>query len=1822
MKLRLRLLALLTLALTAFSAHAQQYLDMIEAGTYPITVIQKAAEAHFDIVGRERGSGYKQFKRWEYVALMELDDKGVKISNTELSQLAREYRVTAKEHQAEKGSFAANWQQLGPTYYNATSGWNPGVGRVTSIGIEAANPNHLIVGSPTGGVWKSLNGGNTWAPLTDNFSTVDVYALEISPYNNQQYLWGSTSGRVFRSLDGGATWLTSSNLSGGGRVSRIQYHPTDPNVVYAVSESNGLFRSLNSGATWTAVTGVSGMPGYDVEFKPGDPNTIYFSGINVYRSTNGGTSFTQITGFGTATNNYKMMGVSAANPNFVYVVESNGGKFGAFYKSTNSGAAFTKLVDGADINYFGYSSTGDDDKGQAPRDMDVAVSPFNAEEVHIAGIHTWKSVNGGVDFALTSYWVPGTAASLGVGYNHADIDILKFAGNTLFVGSDGGIFTSTDGAATFVNRSVGLGIKEFYKIGVSKTDPNVVSGGSQDNGTSVMRGTNRLWVDWLGADGMETFVDWNNPNILYGTSQNGSMYRSTNQGNSRSSIAKPDPDEDGAWVTPFEQDPQVATTIYVAFADVWKSTNSGSTWTKISDFANGNMNQMKLAPSDNQRIYVSRGSSLFTTANGGTSWITTPKAWGTSSISYIAVHPTNPLRLLVVTSSTVYHSVDAGGTWTTISAGLPSGTKYCAAWENTGKNGIYVGGFGFISYTNDDLPGLWVGYFDGLPNCRVYELEPNYVSSTIFACTYGRGLWESPLFQPLPPVAAFSADQRLGCHELTVTFSDNTINGPTAWAWTFQGGTPATSTEKNPVVTFNGSGTFTVTLKSINSAGESTYQQVDYITLIGADAPTVADVSRCDPGDVSFQATGQAGAQINWYAGAADITPLFTGNVFNTSLTQTSTFYAATSTGVQENHHVGPADNSIGGGSDHNGNQYLILDASKAFRLKSATVYAVGAKNRTFQVRDVNNTLLLEKTIFVNAGESRITLDMDIPQGSDLQIGCPGSTNLYRNNSGANYPYEVTDLVTIKTSSAGLEYYYYLYDIEVETSLSCESDRVLVTGTVNATPNAATVAASGPTAICTDGSVELTVENICTDCTVHWSNGETGPSITVTDGGSYSATLRNTCGDSPASNQVSVIVEAIPDAPILVAIGATTLCPGGTLELTAENSCPGCSLMWSTGESNPSIAVSTAGIYAASLSNFCGESPTSLPVAVETAMLPEIATIAADGPTMFCDGASVLLTTENICSGCTVQWSTGATGSSISVSAEGNYTASTSNVCGDSEASNAILVEVGMAPAAPIVTASGPTSICSSEMVELVVDNLCVGCSVLWSTGSTDPSISISIPGTYTATMSNGCGDSPASAPAPVIVDSLPLAAMVSASGPTIFCTGEAVALTADLVCPACTVMWSNGASGPSLMVTTSGTYSAILSNGCGDSEASNTILVNVGTLPETPIVSASGTTVLCDDASIELSLDNPCAGCTLSWSTGESTPSITISSVGVYTVVLSNTCGDSPASVPITVTEASVPTGTTITASSSTVLCPGASVLLMADNVCANCVVNWSNGTTGPSIVVSTAGSYNANLSNGCGVGPESNPIIVSTAELPDAPVIAASGPTALCPGDSMQLKVENICPACTVQWSNGQTGASIMAASAGAYTATFNNNCGDGPTSNTIELSFIPPFIPTILLVDSCHLSAPNGNNYQWFLNGAEIPGANGQSWSAMIAGMYSVAMTGPDGCAGMSTPIMAEACVSGTQDLEGDLSVLVYPNPAQDRLFLNIQSLRASNVQFELFAADGRYVGQLFQGDIVAGNQTLNIMLPEIPAGMYRYRLSTEMGSVQGTVVVQKH
>lgn len=725
------------LILFGFWSSAQEYNRMIEVGTYSVQDIQKEANKYFSKIGEGRGTGYKQYKRWEYNALRETDSNGFLPSKLAQIKAFKKFKTTQPVNRTTQET--ADFKEIGPTYWNRTSSWNPGVGRITSIAVDENNYNHIIIGGNTGGVWRTTDKGQNWTPLSDELTVLDVYSVAIDPNDSKTYYWGSKWGMMYKSTNSGQTW-SELGAVGFSDINKIIINPTNSNILYASVTNSGFYKSINAGTTWSKIS--SSTIGYDIEFKPGDPNTIYASGNNVYKSTNAGTTFSTISGFNTQP---KLIGVSAAAPNRVYIAECSANRtFNALYKSDNSGSSYSKLNHGGK-NFFGYSATANDASGQAPRDMAIAVNPSNADEVHIGGINSWRSTDAGANFSLTSQWTPNGALGLNVGYCHADIDIMQYHGNTLYVGSDGGIFISENASKTitsnyYTDLTTGIGIRQFYKIGVSQTDPVVITGGSQDNGTSVWKGGDDAWFDWLGADGMESFVDWSNSNHLYGTSQNGALYQSFDGGLTRSDLGKAN-GVDGNWVTPFEQDPTNSNTIYVGSNQIYKKIGNGG-WTSISQLFGGKATELKIAPSNNKIMFTAYGNSLYKTTTGSGTW--TELTGFTGYINSIAIHPSDPDKVAIATSGDahVYISTNGGSTWTSYEKNLPNLTAFALAWDKEVENGLYLGMSYGVYYISDNLSN-WELYSDNLPNTKVSEIEINFTTKKVYTSTYGRGLWEA-----------------------------------------------------------------------------------------------------------------------------------------------------------------------------------------------------------------------------------------------------------------------------------------------------------------------------------------------------------------------------------------------------------------------------------------------------------------------------------------------------------------------------------------------------------------------------------------------------------------------------------------------------------------------------------------------------------------------------------------------------------------------------------------------------------------------------------------------------------------------------------------------------------------------------------------------------------------------------------------------------------------------------------------------------------------------------------------------------------------------
>jgi hypothetical protein len=731
----MRKLLLLTFTAISVISNAQLTVyELMERTDISLQAAERIANRHFDTAGTGRGTGYKQFQRWLYERKFHIDESGTYHSPQTEWNRYQQSQTFMGTNRTEAGS----WTELGPWGWNRTSGWNPGTGRISAMAIHPVNENIIYVGSPGGGIWKSVNGGLNWAPLSDNNSSwMSVFALTIDPAN-QNIVYAGMSGSVgiIKSTNAGGTW-TAAGAGPSGTVRKILIHPFNSSIVFAAA-TNGIWRSVNAGTSWTQVHSISKE---DIEFKPDDANIMYATGNDVYRSTDNGLTWSAVGNAQGITNTGRtLVSVTPANPNYVYIAQASGSIFGRMYKSTDAGLSFITTVVGnstSGTNYFGYETNGTGTSGQASYDMAMDVSPTNAAEVHIAGIICWKSTNEANSFTATTAWSLPNAT----GYNHADVHGLFFVNNNLYSISDGGIYKSINNAEDWTDLSAGLGIRQFYRIASSKTNTTVITGGAQDNG-SVAKQASGTWVDWLGADGMEGLVSPTNHLNLWGTSQNGSLYRSTNGGNSYSGLGRPSA---GQWVTPIAIHPTNETILYGGWTGVYKSTNSGTSWTNISSGTiSSTLADLAVAPSNPNYIYASTGTTLYVTTDDGATWTTRTAP---ATINDIAVDPTNPSKIWIACNSTtnrVMVSTDLGATFTNVSSNLPAIVARTVVVDDNTPRGIYVGlNIGVYYKTETDLN--WTNFSDNLPLVAINELEIQKQAQKIRVATYGRGVWESPL---------------------------------------------------------------------------------------------------------------------------------------------------------------------------------------------------------------------------------------------------------------------------------------------------------------------------------------------------------------------------------------------------------------------------------------------------------------------------------------------------------------------------------------------------------------------------------------------------------------------------------------------------------------------------------------------------------------------------------------------------------------------------------------------------------------------------------------------------------------------------------------------------------------------------------------------------------------------------------------------------------------------------------------------------------------------------------------------------------------------
>lgn len=657
-----------------------------------------------------------------------------------------------------------------------------------------------------------------------------------------------------------------------------------------------------------------------------------------------------------------------------------------------------------------------------------------------------------------------------------------------------------------------------------------------------------------------------------------------------------------------------------------------------------------------------------------------------------------------------------------------------------------------------------------------------------------------------------------------------------------------------------------------------------------------------------------------------------------------------------------------------------------------------------------------------------------------------------------------------------------------------------------------------------------------------WSAGSTTRKQFINASGTYSVTVTDAYGCT-ATSSINMTALPQPPIPVITANGPLNFCPGSNVTLTSSATT---NILWNNGLTIPSFTTDTTGNYSVTVTGANGCKSTSA-VTHTVKSSAAAAAISANGPTTICNGNSVLLSAGPAV---VYNWSNGTHSSTLNVTTSGTYSLSIVDSNGCTANSNSITVTVNPIPAIPTISASGPLSFCNGGSVILTSS---AASNNTWNNGINSQSQTVYLSGTFVDTVSNQYGCKSWSAP--TVVNVHPVAS-ISASGPTTFCFGGSVTLSASPV-SGVSYLWSTGATTPSITVSSTQNISMIATEtgfGCKDTAFTNVL---VHPLP-TGSIAAAGPTTVCDGTSITLNATgsphvsfrwykngspisylfyNYLCGCyNTIYVYGTS---LAVSSAGSYSVEITDSVTGCVSMSNAVNCNFILPPQPVITANGGTTLCIGANTILSSTPAVSYL---WSTGAVTQSITASTQGNYQVTITdiNGCTRASNLTPVTF----FPVAS-ITSSGPTTFCAGNNVSLTAH---PTGTYLWTNGSTNATISnITTSGSYgvSVTDVNGC----TSSVAPVNVVVNPLPTGSIVAGGPTTVCDGNTaiintnptphtiYKWYKNGSAIYYLSylytcncyvpvytyGYSFGATTSGTYSAEIIDTlTGCSSMSNSI----------------------------------------------------------------------------------------------------
>jgi photosystem II stability/assembly factor-like uncharacterized protein len=691
---------------------------------------------------------------------------------------------------------ALEWRNVGP---------NRG-GRSIAVAGSDSRPLEYYFGATGGGLWKTTDGGTTWNPVTDGFiNSASVGSIGVCAANPDIVYIGTGETQLrgniqagdglYKSTDAGKTWQHV-GLRESRNFSRVRVHPTDCNIVFAgafgeygkENPERGIYRSSDGGATWTQVLHRDAKTGgVDISIDETNPSVIYAAlwdafrkpwamasggdGSGLFKSTDGGNTWREITRNPGLPQNQPIgkigVSVSRANPQRVYaIIEADSG---GVFRSNDGGATWELMNTNRNLRQRAFYYTR------------IYADPVDADRVYVVNVQFFRSDDGGKTFD-TVIRVPHAD-------NH-DLWIATDDNQRMINGNDGGGNVSFNGGQTWTGQAYPTA--QIYRIGITAHEPYHVCGGQQDNSTVCVpsKGWNHLAATpqfFYAPGGCESGYVSNDPtqtDIFYAGCYGGALDRFDYSTGQRRSVnvwpdnpmgwSAKDIKERVQWTFPIVFSRTGPHTLYTTSQHVWKSTNEGQSWERISpDLTRAEPTTMEasggpitrdqtgvetyptvfaLAPSPHEANVIWAGTDdglVQITRDGGTSWqnVTPRELPEFTKIFTVEASPHVPGRAYIAGHRMLlgdympyaFRTEDYGRTWTRVTNGIPEGDFALTIREDVVQPGLLYLGTEKRVWVSFDNGASWRSLQRNMPVVQIADIAST--REDIAIATHGRSFY-------------------------------------------------------------------------------------------------------------------------------------------------------------------------------------------------------------------------------------------------------------------------------------------------------------------------------------------------------------------------------------------------------------------------------------------------------------------------------------------------------------------------------------------------------------------------------------------------------------------------------------------------------------------------------------------------------------------------------------------------------------------------------------------------------------------------------------------------------------------------------------------------------------------------------------------------------------------------------------------------------------------------------------------------------------------------------------------------------------------------